>query len=238
MTLKERIPGLISTLPIVMVLGVGLMPMTPTLSVDEPASATLKAEQQELVDWAEDRFARAGLSLPRVEYRFHDHPGPCGGHRGLYHHRLGLVEVCSFYADTVIHELSHAWTETNLTDADKLAFLTLRGLTTWNDHTQPWDRRGIEQAAEVITWAVEERTRLVPWTDTDGCDTHRLLSIPGSTPTELADAYRLLTGLEPASRNPDEWQVAGPSTSPEAVRAGSRAAAPVEHPTTCPAETL
>lgn len=178
----------------------------------------LTSEQREFVSWGEARFADAGLTLPEVEYVFHDDLEECGWHGGKYRPSTRTVTMCNADPKTLIHELAHAWETTRLTDETRNAFMELRGLTEWTGRSVPWSERGAEQVAEVITWGVEEASRLVPWTEPDGSITFRLLSIDASV-EELLTAYRLLTGQEPVLRNPQEWQQPEwDDFSPEAAR--------------------
>ncbi|CAN5817666.1 hypothetical protein BH23ACT5_BH23ACT5_06270 [soil metagenome] len=217
-TLQIPLVAAASTLTLVLTV------ITPTAG---DALLDLSTEQRSLVEWAEGRFALAELALPPILYAFHDTAESCASRRGLFHHASNLVEICGFEADTLIHELAHAWTETTLDDHAKHAFLALRGLETWNAAATPWELRGTEHAAEIIAWGVEERTRLVPSTDPLGCFAPRLLTIRDSSPDELIAGYVALTGQMPALRDPAEWL--SPSTemlSPEAIRIGSAPVTP------------
>jgi hypothetical protein len=62
-------------------------------------------------------------------------------------------------------------------------FLRLRQLESWNDHGGDWEARGTEQAAEILSWALDDQ----------GTGT-RLPSIPMNDPRQLAEGYELLTG--------------------------------------------
>lgn len=179
----------------------------------------LSAEQREFVAWGEARFAEAGLSLPEVDYVFHDDLEECGWHGGSYRPSTLTVTICNRDPKTLIHELAHAWETTSLTDETRTRFMELRGLSEWTGRSVPWSERGAEQVAEVITWGVEEGSRLVRWTESDGSTVFKLLSIPNASVDELLDAYRLLTGREPVLRDPEEWQeTEWDDFSPEARR--------------------
>jgi hypothetical protein len=54
----------------------------------------------------------------------------------------------------ILHELGHAWLTSSVSTETQTTFLHLRGLETWNDHDQPWHKRGFEHAAEIIAWAL------------------------------------------------------------------------------------
>ena len=157
-----------------------------------------------LSPWVRARFDAAGLSLPEVVYVFHDNLEECGGHGGTYSPSTRTVTMCNQDPKTLIHELAHAWETTSLSDEMRADFAELRGLKVWHDHSVPWAERAAEQVAEVITWGVEEGSRLVRWTERYGAVTFKLLSIDASV-DELLAAYKLLTGAEPVLRNPEEW---------------------------------
>lgn len=189
----------------------------------------LSAEQQELVDFGLSRFEAQGLALPDVRFKFHSSVMQCGGHLGKYHHGTGTVTMCSLDKGTMLHELAHAWADITLTEQDRKAFVELRGLSAWNDRSQPWKDRGTEQTAEVIAWALlDEPNALLFLSDRpDGSPQpeFRLLSIGNSSVESLHEAFVVLTGMEPVFRSPSEWDSESlyvewkarmPTTSPEA----------------------
>jgi hypothetical protein len=185
----------------------------------------LTEEQRRFVAWGEERFAAAGLTLRVIEYVFHEDLEACGWHGGLFSPGTGVVVICNGEERTLIHELAHAWEAAYLSDQVRAEFMELRGLDVWNHRDVPWSERAAEQAAEVITWGVEEKSRLVEWVEPDGRRTFRLLTIPNSSVEELVAAYRLLTGMEPILRHSDEWQqVERSDFSPEMLRASTPAA--------------
>src|SRR4051794_30484029 len=102
----------------------------------QPAVTTAHRTQREagLVVWARDRFRAAGLAVPTSAVIFRDGLQACGGFDGRYYPNADEVVIC--VADSastivlrtlVLHELSHAWTEHNLTDAARERFVELRG---------------------------------------------------------------------------------------------------------------
>jgi hypothetical protein len=142
---------------------------------DDPA-------QQELARWAVARFERAGLDAPFVQIRFHADRAGCGGHLGYA--RDGRVDVCTVLVNemarrNLLHEMGHIWIDQNVPDTRREQFLDLRGLSSWNSSTDPWQERGYEQAAETMAWALGDR----------------ILSaqIPDNEPAQLAAAFELLT---------------------------------------------
>jgi hypothetical protein len=139
--------------------------------------------QQELAQWAVARFERAGLDAPTVQIRFHADRAGCGGHLGYA--RDGRIDVCTVLVNemarrNLLHEMSHIWIDQNFPDRRREQFLDLRGLSSWNSSTDPWQERGYEQAAETMAWALGDR----------------ILSaqIPDNEPAQLAAAFELLTG--------------------------------------------
>lgn len=149
-----------------------------------PAARIVGATERDVANvvWAVGRFEQAGLALPPLILRFHDDERGCDGYDGVFRGRTdpAMIEVCSVSRLVVLHELAHAWDRYNLTDADRRAFMDLRGLSEWNGGG-PWKQRGVEALAEVITWGLHEDP------------------VIGGTEGNLA-AYVLLTGTTPHHR--------------------------------------
>jgi hypothetical protein len=59
-----------------------------------------------------------------------------------------------------LHEIAHAWTETNVAPGILRRFMEIREIGAWNDQRVPWKERGTEQAAEIITWGLGEGSPL------------------------------------------------------------------------------
>jgi len=98
-------------------------------------------------------FATADLELPAVDIWFHTDLEPCGEHYGLFRatSESWPIQICSSDVEFVYeHELAHAWVTANVTDAQRFAFMDLRGLENWADGDVPWNQRGTEWAAVVI----------------------------------------------------------------------------------------
>ena len=216
--------------------GIMTLPGAPTsetqLAVEEhsPASSRghmdqpgLTASQQGLVDRATDRFGIQGLQLPEIKIIFHDDLRVCRGHKGMFHRSTQTLEMCSLDLHTMLHELAHAWANESLTVGAREAFVSSRGLASWNDHDDPWDRRGTEHVAETIAWGLADDPHHVKWVETlaDGSQrtTHRVLTIGVDVETLLTN-FRSLTGADPVFRDPSEWSdVVAPIESPEVARA-------------------
>jgi hypothetical protein len=203
----------------------------PQQAAQEPVLATksfgldhLDTEDQELVEFARSQFAQVGIELPEVRIDFPDDDAVCFGHGGIYLPSKHEVRICRPSKATMIHELAHSWAETTLTDAQRTAFLELRGLDTWTGGST-WDERGAEHAAEIITWGVMDENISIPWlaTNPDGTFTRtwRLFKIPQSDHDQLAGAFELLTGGTSPLRvidDPRDLEIPQEITSPEALR--------------------
>jgi hypothetical protein len=55
-----------------------------------------------------------------------------------------------------LHEMAHAWIESNVDAAVMKRFMDVRGIAAWNDRSFDWKDRGTEQAAEIVTWGLGE----------------------------------------------------------------------------------
>ena len=103
----------------------------------------------------------------------------------------------------VLHELAHAWTERNLTDAARARFVTLRGAHSWNAAKDAWSERATEHAAVVIAWGLlDVVVQARPIGDTSSA--------------AMRDAFRFLTGTDPINDG------SAPSSQP--THAGAAAA--------------
>ena len=158
--------------------------VTPSLTTDGSQSES----EDGLLQWASSRFTRAGLDLPAVYVAFHDEREACAGHPGLFRDQPDLrIDICGFSdfstaaKKTMLHELAHAWAHENLSDHDIEEFLMLRGLEIWAGPLAPWELKGSEHAAEIISWALFDR-------ELD------LVTIPDAGPEAIEASYRILTG--------------------------------------------
>lgn len=144
------------------------------------------ADQIQMTRWAANRFERAGLRVPEVEIHFHRHLSDCRGYLGYA--RAGRIDLCTDLVDTparraILHEMGHIWLDEHFPSSERVSFLRLRHLAAWNASDDPWNRRGYEQGAEVMAWALGERI-MMP-------------SIPDNGAPQLEMAYRFLTGHNP-----------------------------------------
>jgi hypothetical protein len=143
-------------------------------------------EQRAMTVWAAGRFEAVGLSLPALEVRFHEGREACRGRLGYY--LDGVVDVCREHTNLwasreLLHEMAHGWLDANLSPVERARFLRLRQLNTWNDAGVVWDERGFEHGAEIMAWAIGDQE--------GGIYTP---SIPDNEVSQLAVAYRVLTG--------------------------------------------
>lgn len=145
---------------------------------------------REVVEWAIDRYRRAGLAVPGVDVYFHRGLDACRGYVGLHTVQSGRhrIDVCDpgqrSRERIVLHEFAHAWVGENLSSDDREAFLALRGLEMWHDPDTDWKQRGTEHAAEIMFWGLSERCRIPGRIGTDD-------------PAALAVSFEFLTGTEP-----------------------------------------
>lgn len=148
--------------------------------------------ERRITDEALSLFTQAELPMPLLEIHRHRDLDACNGHEGL-HRRFGgrsIIDICSvatgdYEQRTLIHELGHAWTEHFLSSDAKLAFQELRGWTSWLDYKKAtWEDNGVEQAAEIIVWALSEQPIAVVKIRLNSCE-------------DLHDGYVALTGREP-----------------------------------------
>jgi hypothetical protein len=170
----------------------GLGPVGTESGSAVSSSLTTNGSQSEnddvLLGWAISRFIGADLDLPVVAVAFHDQKEPCAGHPGLFRDQpKPRIDICGFSdfstaaKKTLLHELAHAWAHENLSDRDIEEFLVLRGLEIWAGPLAPWELKGSEHAAEIISWALFDR-------ELD------LVTIPDAGPEAIEASYRILTG--------------------------------------------
>lgn len=145
--------------------------------------------QERAIDWSIRRYREAGLDgMPDLEVYLHRSHDACDGGLGLYH--AGRIDLCTedssdpYRRKFALHEMAHAWIESNVDTAVLDRFMDVRGIAAWNDRSFDWKDRGTEQAAEIVTWGLGEG-QISP-----------LLPQATDAPT-LARLYELLTGREP-----------------------------------------
>ena len=89
----------------------------------------------------------------------------------------------------MLHEVGHAWIRQHTDEATRQAFMERVGTNNWNDHGELWRERGVEWAAETLSWGLKGSGRT---------------SVPLASPPcdLLADGFRTLTGAEPLTQCP------------------------------------
>jgi hypothetical protein len=181
--------------------------VTGTLQVgtDDVEIRNGKPELQALVAWALDRFVKAGLAVPTPRSigfspyerkQCHGYAGLTTG-PGLRHITLcfGEADACParpcppWAARTrqlVLHELAHTWMSQHLDPQRRQRYLDEVGMTWWSEGA-PWERRGVERAAETLVWALDGRS----------C---RLPRFGSPDPERLTHEFGVLTGRPPPER--------------------------------------
>jgi len=160
---------------------------TPT-GTQPPADGTViggSAEQRDLVTRALQRYATSGLELPPLQFELHEDTAPCGGNRGFFSpsSEPWTIGLCTAEELPILHEIGHAWAQYGLSDGERAAYVEHQGLVSWNDSETRWRDRGSEDAANTLAW---------------GLLATPLRNMPSEGPlAEKAEAFRLLTGLDP-----------------------------------------
>ncbi|MGI9607589.1 MAG: hypothetical protein ACR2P0_15785 [Acidimicrobiales bacterium] len=164
-------------------------------------SGARQQEADSLFAWGRGQYAAEGLTLPEIQLVVLPSLSECNGRVGRYDERNNELRLCRIDDETMLHELAHAWIDHNMSDADRAAFVELRGVAEWNDRSLEWEERGAEQAAEILVWALSAHDRTVRWV-IDGVESRRLLSIDNSSPTALRAGFELMVGAPPSRRMP------------------------------------
>jgi hypothetical protein len=129
---------------------------------------------------ASQHFLEAGLDLRGVVIVFHPDADACGGHDGVYRSAMHSIDICNTNQLIIMHELAHAWDWANLDDETRVRYMELRGIERWNDASDPWKQRGIEDLAETVVWGLG-----------------RIGNCPSSSPDpDRTRAFRMITGID------------------------------------------
>lgn len=154
---------------------------------------TTNAQPVEILDWSVARYDEAGLRLPDIDVTFHSWEpsmADCASHGGFWtvDQEGHYIDVCAVGVPSrrrmLLHEFAHAWTHENLTDMERAAFVDERGLESWNGPETDWELRGVEQAAEIVTWGLYMY-----------CDPQHMIS--DESHHSLTAAFQFLTGVTP-----------------------------------------
>lgn len=113
------------------------------------------ASESSVIASAVARFDRAALDLPSIHIRRAGGDGPCEPHgRTADTWPLIYITICEVTEAVVVHELAHAWTFDHLGPTDQVEWNHRRGVPTWLSRQEPWELRGSEHAADILTWYV------------------------------------------------------------------------------------
>lgn len=147
----------------------------------------------EYVRWGLERFAVAGMTLPKVDsVTFVTQQSECPlGRPGYsrYDDSGGDIFLC-FQADqadasgveqTLLHELAHVWMRQNIEHSTEQAFMKLVGVSRWEDPNDDWDQRGVEQAANTMMFGLSDEPMTM---EAAGCE-------------GFVAEFRLLSGVDP-----------------------------------------
>ncbi len=157
-----------------------------------------------------DRFAAAGIPEPRFDLVKFEPSRSCTNRSGrlIQDQDSRDLFLCLFESDlcptqpacevphlivrsSVLHELAHAWILDNVDGQAQEELLEMSGREIWDGETVTWPERGVEYAAEVLTWGLLE-------------EPSRMVRIGQPDCAELLRAFRLLTGVDPLREACDE----------------------------------
>ena len=168
-------------------------------------------ELMDLVRAALTSFREAGLGEPAVtSISFDPYDPRCDAAKGYAHSSSGGTDIlvcvdsdgtawrnldarpctgpdCGTTfgsSDLLLHELGHAWLATHLTGTARDAFMGHIGVDTWNDPSEPWQQRGVEWAADTLSWGLGGNLQPEFAVTDPGCD-------------RLAEGFGILTGRAP-----------------------------------------
>jgi len=140
---------------------------TPIPSQPLGEATPLSATEAELLAASADLFHSNGMDLPDgLVASFHDDEADCEDMLGLFtvEEDGPRVRVCWTHDDpgvqrrlqeqALVHELAHAWVDSNVSDGTREEFVVLTEAETWNSRSSEWNDRGTERAADLITWAL------------------------------------------------------------------------------------
>lgn len=195
-----------------------LLPLLATLllSGTAPGQDTYSIEaqepgQQQMAEWAIDRYVEAGLELPRLVIRFSGRDlSNCDGAPGRVYldHDPIEVRMCWNSEFILLHELAHVWEAHNVPTGKHEPFMDMRdGVLSWASLDVAWSERGREHAANVIAWGLLE-------------DPYPVSRTYPNDPESLLAAFRFLTDTDPLHdggdpiQEPERSFFEGPSNPP------------------------
>jgi hypothetical protein len=120
--------------------------------------------EERVVDWILHCYRQAGLeNMPALDVHLHRDHAACNGGIGLYY--AGRIDLCTkassepYQRKFALHEMAHAWIDSNVEDDVLRDFMERQSLTAWNDRRIPWKERGTEQAASSAGGSGRARSR-------------------------------------------------------------------------------
>ena len=174
-------------------------------------------QQSEFVMWLFDRFRLGALAWPEVAAVWFPPSVDCDVSEGVAKRHddraddRSSITLC-FNPDAVasgwsnfdwspaavqlgLHELAHVWMYSALDESTRRAFVDRVGVSSWRDVDVFWPERGVEIAADTISWGLAGDRAVYTVEPVPEC-------------AELAARYELLTGRPPVTTCP------GPGGSP------------------------
>lgn len=171
-------------LPVIAIL---LQSGTTTSQYDVTIEAQ-ESGQQEMAEWAIDRYAEAGFDLPQLVITFAGRDlSDCDGAPGRVYldHDPIEIRMCWNSELVLLHELAHVWEAHNVAAAEHEPFMAMRaGVVSWASLDVAWSERGREHAANVIAWGLLE-------------DPYPISRTYPNDPDSLRAAFQFLTDREP-----------------------------------------
>jgi hypothetical protein len=172
-----------------------LLPLVATLllsgATTEQSNVTIEAQepgQQQMAEWALDRYAAAGFDLPPLVIRFLGRDlSECGGSQGKVYLDRDPIEIhmCWNSEFILLHELAHAWEAHNVAADKHEPFMAMRdGVVSWAGLDAGWEERGREHAANVIAWGLLE-------------DPYPISTTYPNDVASMIEAFVFLTGGDP-----------------------------------------
>lgn len=133
----------------------------------------------EVFRWALSRFEARGLDLPPMTVTFQRARSSCSGFQGLWTSGEAdmRVDICvggeAKRKRILLHELAHAWLADHLGPDERDAFVARRGLQGWSGISIEREYQGIEHAAEIIVWGLDEQCVPSTWLASNYHDAER-----------------------------------------------------------------
>ncbi|MDJ0496249.1 MAG: hypothetical protein QNJ89_00365 [Acidimicrobiia bacterium] len=180
----------------VLAIALGAPAQASTATTELPAPVFASEQDAAAYEQVQGLFTAAGFEAPAATIEFFDKEEGCGGARGrAWFDNTGIatIAICATHDNpeveeawrqrTLLHEMAHAWIDQNVSGENVEAFTELRGLETWSSRDVNWEERATEHAAEILMWGIQ------------GGEYNVDFRIDGTSCTELAAGYELLTGL-------------------------------------------